>query len=119
MTNLLTQRGWEETTATITGCDARQLIPRRGRLPFGRTGVSYYYEVSFVYAAKGATYTSNFIAYEPHTEGRTLDILYDPANPQRNSKNDPRGDNMTIIVITVVCIAVALLLVLFLSAHNS
>jgi hypothetical protein len=113
MRNLLTQNAWEETTATITACQCRPIITMLGRrrlLVSNR--FSYFYEVSFVYAAGGKTFTAAFTAYQPYTEGQTFRILYDPADPQRNSKNDPQGDNTTALVITAACIAGALLLLL-------
>ena len=120
MKNLLTRSRWEETTATITGCECRQINTMGGRQSrlLGSTRFSCYYEVSFVYAAEGRTYTASFTSYEQYTEGQTFRILYDPADPQRNSKNDPQGDNTRTLVVTAACIAAALMLLLLKSTSR-
>ena len=120
MRNLLTRTGWDETTATVTGCDSGQIIPMRGRglLLLRPTRFSYYYQVSFVYAAEGRTFTSTFTAYQPYTEGTTFRILYDPHDPQRNSKVDPKGDKTRMLVITAACLAGAVLLLMLKSASQ-
>ena len=116
MRNLLTQRGWLSTDATVTGCDERAIVRMRGIQPRFRNARSYY-SVSFQYEAGGRSYDSNFTAYRPYDEGASLAILFNPTDPQRNSKNDPRGDQRTALLLTSICVAAVLLFLLFRTAH--
>ena len=116
MRNLLTQRGWQSANATVTGCDQRTIVPMRARQ--SRFNIRSYYSVSFRYEAKGRSYESDFTAYRPYETGEPLAILFDPTNPQRNSRNDPQGDQKTTILVTSICLAVALLFLLFHAAHT-
>jgi hypothetical protein len=76
-----------------------------------------YYSVSFRYEAGGRSFDSDFTAYRPYEEGACFAILFDPTDPQRNSKNDPQGDQKTTLLLTSICLAVALLFLLFHSAR--
>jgi hypothetical protein len=72
-----------------------------------------YYSVSFRYEAEGRTYNSDFTANRPYEQGACLAIRFDPADPQRNSRNDPQGDQKTMLVLTVVSLSAAFLFWLF------
>jgi len=118
MRNLLTQRGWHDADATVTGCDQRAVASMRGRPSRLLAKPRSYYVVSFRYEAGGRIYNSDFTAYRPFKEGDSLAILFDPADPQRNSRNDPQGDQKTAILLTGLCLATALLFILFRSVQR-
>ena len=117
MKNPLTQRGWQSASATVTGCDEHQVVSMRGR-PRRLLSAQNYYSVSFRYEAEGCTYNSDFTAYQPYEEGAHFAILFDPSDPQRNSKNDPQSDQKSTLVVTSICLAAALLYLLFRAVHS-
>jgi hypothetical protein len=117
MKNLFTQRGWRDTNATVTGCDERPVVSMRGRQNRFLSARNYY-SVSFRYEAGGSTYESDFTAYKPYEEGARLAILFDPADPQRNNKNDPPGDQKSALLVTAICLAAAILFWLFGTTHR-
>lgn len=117
MRNLLTQRGWQSADATVTGCDEHPVVSMRGRQRRFLYARNYYF-VSFRYEAVGRTYNSDFTAYRPYEEGALFAILFDPTDPQRNSRNDTQGDQKTTLAVTSICLAVALLLLLLHAIHS-
>lgn len=117
MKNLLTQRGWLNANATVTGCDERPVVTMRGRQSRLFSNPRSCYAVSFRYEAAGRIYDSDFAAYRPYEEGTSLAILFDPSNPQRNNRNDPQGDRTTTLAVSVICLAAALLFLLLRAAH--
>lgn len=117
MKNLLTQRGWQNADATVTGCDEHPVVSIRGKQS-RFLSTRNFYSVSFRYEANGRTYDSDFTAYRPYEEGTSFAILFDPADPQRNSKNDPQGDQKSTFLLTSICLAAALLFLLFRAVHR-
>jgi hypothetical protein len=117
MKNLLTQRGWLNANATVTGCEERSVLSMRGRPSRLLSNPRNYYSVSFRYETGGRIYDSDFTAYRAYEEGTRLPILFDPSDPQRNSKKDPRGDQKTTLAVSAICLAAALLFLLFRAVH--
>jgi Protein of unknown function (DUF3592) len=116
MRNPLTQREWQNADATVTGCDEQPILSMRGkqsRFLYARN----YYSVTFRYEALGRTYNSDFTAYRSYEEGSSFAILFDPADPQRNSRNDPQGDQKNTFLITVICLAAVFLFLLLHAVH--
>jgi hypothetical protein len=116
MRNPLIQRVWLNADAIVTACGERPIVSMRGRQSrflYARD----YYSVSFRYEAEGRIYDSDFTAYRPYEEGAPLAILFDPADPQRNSKNDPQGDRKATLLLTSICLATVLLVLLLRAVH--
>ncbi|WP_083808394.1 DUF3592 domain-containing protein [Granulicella tundricola] len=77
---------WLPVRAVVRSC--RRSWSRTGDAEVGTAGE---YVVTFSYEVDGRTYRSWYYAGTFHKEGKTLEILYDPHHPSKNTGSEYYG----------------------------
>ena len=98
---------WKQATATVTSVEPRHGISRT--LETEDNPGRDYYVVHFRYMVEGQTYGGNFESRNPVPPEDTFEILYNPANPQQNTKSEsipPRNSKIVFAAIVAIVIAV-------------
>jgi hypothetical protein len=75
---------WLPTEATITACE--QTFPGQESFDEGYSPPEY--RVSFSYVVEGRVLEGSYLASFPQECGHRFEILYDPAQPTRNTGSD-------------------------------
>src|SRR5690348_5995800 len=111
MNELVTQsksEEWHPTVAHVVSC-RRTLgfLFHRSSL-FGEWAESPEYIVCFEYKAMGSTYSGTYKSPVPRRCGHSLQILYDPQNPEVNTGSDSQYRRSTRIAIRIAAILLGL-----------
>jgi hypothetical protein len=99
------QDGWIQTEAKVFTCGWRE-TPYRAT-EYGHAGD---YLIVFSYTVDGNYFSGDFLSSKELQQGESFPILYDPSNPERNSKSEEKKSNRIQSVIAFVVVAAGFIL---------
>jgi hypothetical protein len=94
------QDGWVETQARVFTCGWKDTPYRAAK--YGHAGD---YLVVFGYTVDGHYYSGEFLSGRVFNEGETFPLLYDPFNPEKNSKSEEEKTNRIQQFLIVIAVA--------------
>jgi hypothetical protein len=99
------QDGWIQTEAKVFTCGWRDAPYSAAK--YGHTGD---YLITFSYTVDGNYFSGEFLSSKELQEGESFPILYDPSNPERNSKSGDKKSSRIQLVIAFVVVAAGFVL---------
>jgi hypothetical protein len=84
---------WLETKAEVTAC--RYEFARMNTLFIGISAETNHFIVSFSYYAHAKTFSDEFTSPVAMEKGETFSVLYNPLNPQQNSRSEAAPTSRT------------------------
>lgn len=99
---------WQATTATVVDCRRTLETAVREKFGLGEGDEIPEYVVRFKYKAMGTTYSGTYKSSVPREPGHTIEILYDPDNPEVNTGMDLPYRRSSRIMLRIAGILLAL-----------
>jgi hypothetical protein len=99
------RKPWRPITATVTSVESKYGLSRT--LETDDNPERSYFVIHFRYSVAGHSYAGDFESRSPLESGHTVELLYNPANPQQNSlsKPIPTGVNRAIFWAIIALLA--------------